>query len=164
MSDAPQMLLKKPNYPISPILAAYLRRYNRRVNLPIQYDDLLRFQGSVTVYDLQDEDTLWVRVYYEESESEEINNALKQIYSTLHSDGSHQIFQHLSIDAIDFCTFGNSKPFRIKVRNILNDNYTYFYVKRSDASRVYGLEIEHILSPYNLHFLVSRDTLIEEDF
>ena len=162
MSDAPQMLLKKPSYPISPILAAYLRRYNRRVNLPIHYDDLLRFQGSVTVYDLHEEDTLWVRVYYEESESEEINNALKQIYSTLHSDGSHQIFQHLSIDAIDYCTFGNSKPFRIKVRNILNDNYTYFYVKRSDASRVYGLEIEHILSPYNLHFLVSRDTLIEE--
>lgn len=162
MSESPKMLFKKPSYPISPVLAAYLRRYNRRVNLPIHYNDLLRFQGSIMVYDLKDEDTLWVRVYYDEAENDEINGALKQIYSILHSDGSDGIFPHLSIDAIDYCTFGNSKPFRIKVRNVLNDNYTYFYVKRSDASRVYGLEIEHLLSPYNLHFLVSRDTLIEE--
>ena len=162
MSESPKMLFKKPSYPISPVLAAYLRRYNRRVNLPIHYDDLLRFQGSITVYDLKDDDTLWVRVYYDEAENDEINGALKQIYSILHSDGSDGISPHLSIDAIDYCTFGNSKPFRIKVRNVLNDNYTYFYVKRSDASRVYGLEIEHLLSPYNLHFLVSRDTLIEE--
>ena len=26
----------------------------------------------------------------------------------------------MKIDAIDYCTFGNSKPFRIKIRNILN--------------------------------------------
>src|SRR5690606_31009847 len=50
----------------------------------------------------------------------------------------------------------------IKVRNILNDNYTYFYVKKADASRIYGLELEHMLSPYNLNFLVSNTTLIEE--
>jgi hypothetical protein len=66
------------------------------------------------------------------------------------------------VDAIDYCTFGNSKPFRVKIRNILNDNYTYFYVKKADASRVYGLELEHILSPYNLNFLVYEGTLIEE--
>jgi hypothetical protein len=68
----------------------------------------------------------------------------------------------LNIDAIDYCTFGNSKPFRIKVRNILNDNFTYYYIKKTDASRVYGLEFEHMLSPYNLNFLVNDNTLIEE--
>ena len=51
---------------------------------------------------------------------------------------------------------------RHKIRNILNDNYTYFYVKKADASRIYGLELEHMLSPYNLNFLVYNDTLIEE--
>ena len=66
------------------------------------------------------------------------------------------------MDAIDYCTFGNSKPFRIKIRNILNDNYAYFYVKKADASRIYGLELEHMLSPHNLNFLVYEDTLIEE--
>lgn len=69
---------------------------------------------------------------------------------------------YLNVDAIDYCTFGNSKPFRIKVRNVLNDNFTYFYIKKADASRIYGLEFEHILSPHRINFLVYKDTLIEE--
>ncbi|WP_299123968.1 hypothetical protein [uncultured Winogradskyella sp.] len=153
---------KKPSYPISSQLDLYLSNYRRNIDLPIFYSDLLRFQGSVVVYDKNDEDTLWVRVYYNEYEREEIDLSLKQVYSSLISDGSQGILKYLNVDAIDFCTFGNSKPFRIKVRNILNDNYTYFYVKKADASRVYGLELEHMLSPYNLNFLVCRDTLIEE--
>ena len=153
---------KKPSYDISEGLDAYLSKYNRNSDLPIFYSDLLRFQGSVVVYDDDDEDTLWIRLYYNEFEREEIDLSLKQVYSTLISDGSQGILQYLSVDAIDFCTFGNSKPFRIKVRNILNDNYTHFYVKKADASRIYGLELEHMLSPYNLNFLVCKDTLIEE--
>ena len=87
---------------------------------------------------------------------------MKKVYNLLHSDGNENNIKFLNVDAIDYCTFGNSKPFRIKVRNILNDNFTYFYVKQADASRIYGLEFEHILSPYNLNFLVFEDTLIEE--
>ena len=49
-----------------------------------------------------------------------------------------------------------------KIRNILNDNFTYYYIKQTDASRIYGLEYEHMLSPYNLNFLVNNNTLIEE--
>src|SRR5690606_28621350 len=37
-----------------------------------------------------------------------------------------------------------------------------FYVKRADASRIYGLELEHILSPNRIDFLHDEDTLIEE--
>jgi hypothetical protein len=80
----------------------------------------------------------------------------------LHSDGNESGIPYLNIDAIDYCTFGNSKPFRIKVRNILNDNFTYYYIKKTDASRIFGLEFEHMLSPYNLNFLVNHNTLIEE--
>ena len=80
----------------------------------------------------------------------------------MHSDGNEANMEFLNVDAIDYCTFGNSKPFRIKIRNILNDNFTYFYVKKADASRIYGLELEHILSPDNLNFLVYQNTLIEE--
>ena len=80
----------------------------------------------------------------------------------MHSDGNESGIQYLNIDAIDYCTFGNSKPFRIKIRNILNDNFTYYYLKKTDASRIFGLEFEHMLSPYNLNFLVNESTLIEE--
>lgn len=153
---------KKPSYPISEKLDEYLSEYSRNLKLPIFYEDLLRFQGAIEVLDEDDEDTLWVRVYYSEFDRKEIDASLKKVYTILHSDGNEDIFPFLSVDAIDYCTFGNSKPFRIKVRNILNDNYTYFYVKTADASRIYGLEFEHMLSPYNLNFLVSDSTLIEE--
>tara|TARA_R110002049_G_scaffold309282_1_gene520042 strand:+ start:25817 stop:26875 length:1059 start_codon:yes stop_codon:yes gene_type:complete len=153
---------KKPSYPITEKLHRYLSEYNRNIKLPIFYEDLLRFQGSIVVYDKDDNDTLWIRVYYNEFDRQEIDLALKKVYSIFHSDGNESTIPFLSVDAIDYCTFGNSKPFRIKIRNILNDNYTYFYVKIADASRIYGLELEHMLSPYNLNFLVYENTLIEE--
>src|SRR4029078_9376214 len=110
-------------------LLDYLGRYDRISRVPIVYDDLLRFSGSISVFDKNDHDTLWIRVYYSEYERIEIDLTLKKIYSLLHSDGNIGIIKYLNIDSIDFCTFGNSQPFRIKVRNILNDNYTHFYVK-----------------------------------
>ena len=162
MSEEKLMSKKKPAYPVKKKLDTYLEKYNRKIEIPIFYDDLLRFAGSVSVYDDEEKDTLWVRVFYSDFDREEIDLSLKKVYSILHSDGSERILEYLNIDAIDYCTFGNSKPFRIKVRNILNDNYTHFYVKKTDASRIYGLELEHMLSPYNLNFLVYKDTLIEE--
>ncbi len=162
MSEERLMSKKKPAYPVNERLDAYLDHYNRKIEIPIFYEDLLRFSGSVVVYDTNDEDTLWIRVFYSEFDRKEIDLSLKKVYSILHSDGSDSIIQYLNVDAVDYCTFGNSKPFRIKIRNILNDNFTYFYVKKTDASRIYGLELEHMLSPYNLNFLVYKDTLIEE--
>ena len=153
---------KKPFYPIIKELNDYLKHYNRWVYTPVYYEDLLRFSGSVVVYDENENDTLWIRVYYMDSERLEIDYNLKKVYALLHSDGNETSMPFLNIDAIDYCTFGNSKPFRIKVRNVLNDNFTYFYIKKTDASRAYGLEFEHMLSPYNLNFLINDSTLIEE--
>ncbi len=161
-SEEKLMSKKKPAFPINHFLNEYLIEHSRNIKIPIFYEDLLRFQGSVVVYDKNDEDTLWVRAYYSDFDREEIDLSLKKVYNILHSNGNEDNIQYLNIDAVDYCTFGNSKPFRVKVRNVLNDNYTYFYVKKTDASRVYGLELEHILSPYNLNFLVYKDTLIEE--
>ena len=158
----PDILNKKKVYPITDELNAYLEKYDRITKTRIFYEDLLRFQGSVVVYDKEGEDTLWLSVYYSESDRTEIEASLNKIYTLLHSDGDESTLPFLTVDAIDFCTFGNSKPFRVKVRNILNDNFTHFYVKKADASRIYGLELEHILSPNRINFLVYKDTLIEE--
>ena len=153
---------KKPFYPISKKLENFLKHHDRWINDVISYDDLLRYTDSINIYDKNDKDTLWVRLIYNESERNEIDENLKITYTLLHSDGNPTSIPYLNIDSVDYCTFGNSKPFRIKIRNILNDNFTYFYVKKADASRVYGLELEHILSPHNMNFLVFKDTLIEE--
>ncbi len=156
------MSKKKPAFPITQQLSNYLTEHSRNIKIPIYYDDLLRFQGAVEIYDKDGNDTLWISTYFAEHEREEIELSLKRMYTILHADGSDSILPFLNIDSIDFCTFGNSKPFRIKVRNVLNDNYIYLYVKTADASRIYGLELEHMLSPNHINFLVHKDTLIEE--
>ena len=156
------MSKKKPTFPVNELLDSYLKKYNRNVKIAVLYEDLLRFQGSVVLYDKNDVDTLWIRTFYSDFDRQEIDASLKKIYTMLHSDGNDETIPFLNVDGIDYCTFGNSKPFRVKIRNIINDNYTYFYVKKADASRIYGLELEHILSPHNMNFLVHKDTLIEE--
>ncbi|MFT3917933.1 hypothetical protein [Cloacibacterium sp.] len=153
---------RKPMYPVNPDLMDYLEKNNRLTNIRFFYDDLLRFSDYTPVLDKEGKDTLWLSVYYPEFEHDEIESNLNKIYTLLHSDGDVDVLPFLTVDSIHFCTFGNSKPFRIRVRNILNDNYTNFYIKKADASRIYGLELEEILSPNRINFLLYKDTLIEE--
>lgn len=72
------MSRKKPSFPINERFNNYLAKYNRNTKIPVFYDDLLRFAGAVTVYDRNDEDTLWVRCYYSDSERNEIDDSLKK--------------------------------------------------------------------------------------
>lgn len=153
---------KKVPFPISSRLQKYLQAQNRAQSLPIQYQDLLRYNTSTPLMDLEGNDTLWETVYYSESDMRDINEALKLIYAYLKTDGDVEVLDHLTIARIDFCTFGNTKPFRIRIINRLNDNYDHFYIKKSDASRVYGLELEDVLSPNKVIYLVDGNTLIEE--
>lgn len=153
---------KKFTYNINDELRDYLLKYNREVKLPVQYSDLLRFTTSVPLLDKNGIDTLWQTVYYTQFEMEELFPGLTYIYALMNASGDTEVMNHLEIAQIDYCTFGNSKPFRIRVINRFNDNYDYFYVKVADASRVYGLELEHILSPNRISYLTDGNTLIEE--
>lgn len=153
---------KKLTYPIRELLRSYLEQYNREHSLPIQYADLLRYDNSATLFDKRDRDTLWETVYYPASETEDMLLALKTIYAILKADGDMSITGHLTIDRVDLCLYGNTRPFRVRIRNKVNDNFDYFYIKHADASRIYGLELEHILSPNRISYLTSGQTLIEE--
>jgi len=161
MSDK-LVLKKKEFYPINKDLRLYLIKHNREVEVPIMYNTLLEFSDSMSVYDKEGNDTLWESVVYDQSRMEEIHSALKKIYSIIKSDGSMKLTDHLSVDRIDYCTFGNSRPFRIRIINNYNDNYDYYYVKIADASRIYGLELEDILAPNRINYIVNNNTIIEE--
>ncbi|RYF74006.1 MAG: hypothetical protein EOO39_09345 [Cytophagaceae bacterium] len=158
----PIITRKKLVYPIRSTLRTYLTQYNREHNLPIQYADLLRYDNSAALFDKRNRDTLWETVYYPASEANEMLSALKQIYAILKADGDMSVTGHLTIDRVDLCCYGNTSPFRVRVRNLVNDNFDYFYIKNADASRIYGLELEHILSPNRISYLTSGQTLIEE--
>lgn len=153
---------KKPFYPVSKMLLKYLDAGNRTANLPFSYNDLLRFTSSISHTDKNGKETLWESVIYDPSEMAELNSKLVSTYAEMKFSGNKSLMEHLSVDRIDYCDFGNSKPFRIRIVNQFNDNHDYYYVKIADASRIYGLELEDILSPNRIHFIVDGNTLIEE--
>lgn len=154
--------LRKPTYPISSGLRGYLKQYEREMALPITYSDLRHFRESSPVIDKKGKDTLWQTVLYYSFEMERIHEGLKEIYSLLKAGGDRTATKHLYVDRIDFCSFGNSEPFRIRIVNAYNDNQDYYYIKKADASRIYGLELEHLLSPNRMHYLTCGNTLVEE--
>ncbi|MBK0382835.1 hypothetical protein I5M32_07665 [Pedobacter sp. SD-b] len=153
---------KKIFYNVKKPLKEYLLKYDREIDIPVKYSDMLRFNLSTPLLDKNDKDTLWQTVYYDEAEMAELYPGLKYIYALMNASGRLEVMDHLSVSRIDYCSFGNSKPFRVRIINRLNDNYDHFYVKRADASRVYGLELEHILSPNRINYITDSETLIEE--
>ncbi len=140
----------------------YLYHFDRQREIPKVYDELLRFTGAIPYEDPSGRETLWMTVMFPPEVHEELRPRLTQIYSELKLGRDAEQHDHLLVDRIDFGDFGNSKPFRIRITNLFNDNSDYFYVKQADASRIYGLELEHVLSPNRMNYMVNGNTLIEE--
>ena len=153
---------KKPVYRMDDNLRGYLKSYGRSLDIAVTYERMLGFHVAAPLLDDDGDDTLWQSIAYRPDEQKSLHKDLCRIYSILKTGRSSKWMSHLYVDRIDYCTFGNSKPFRIRIVNSHNDNQDYYYIKNADASRVFGLEIEHLLSPYRIHYLVSQDTLIEE--
>lgn len=153
---------KKPVYAVSAALRKYLRHYEREARMPICYEDLLDFYETSPVMDKHGRDTLWETPLYPPHTQEHLYNGLKTIYAELKASGNTRVVEHKYIDRIEYCAFGNTHPFRIRIVNRLNDVYDYFYVKQADASRIYGLELEQIISPNPVNYLVGEQTLVEE--
>ncbi len=151
---------KKELYPVGEPLRDYLERHGRYTQLPITYNDLLRFESTMAVLDAEGKETLWQTVILRAGEIKEMHERLVEMYQLLIADGRH--IDHLVVDRIDFCVYGNSQPFRIKILNTINENHDYFYVKKADASRIYGLELEHMLSPSRINYYYEDDTIVEE--
>ncbi|MGK7396210.1 MAG: hypothetical protein ACNS62_16655 [Candidatus Cyclobacteriaceae bacterium M3_2C_046] len=153
---------KKIIYKISNHLRNYLVNHNREHKLTVSYADLKRYESSIPLYDSRGTDTLWETVFFPQSEMKQIYDSLKFIYALIKADGDLSVIEHLYIDRVDICTYGNTRPFRVRIVNKINDLFDYYYVKVADASRIYGLEIEHLLSPNKINYIVCDNTLIEE--
>lgn len=156
-------ITRRKNFiPVTEGLIEYLDQFGRCDALPTTYNDLRNFSESYPLYDKEGNATYWSSVLYPREVQQEIYPKLTSIYSLLRTGDFHAV-PHLYVERVDYCEFGNSRPFRVRVVNQYNDNYDHFYVKTADASRVYGLELEHLLSPNRINYLVHRGgTLVEE--
>ena len=160
--EAGQPSRKKPFFPVNKELRAYLKHHGRETALPVSYKDLQNISYSVPLKDKSGSDTLWEKALYDMRDWEYLRESLINTYAMLKTEGDYSFTKHLDVARIDYCTFGNSNPFRIRIVNRFNDNYDHYYVKTEDASRIYGLELEHILSPNRITFFTGNGSLVEE--
>jgi len=153
---------KKPIFPVNDQLREYLKIHGREIKLPASYSDLLHFTYAIPLKHKGGNGTLWETVNYDMREWQYLREGLVKIYAVLKTEGDLSFINHLDVARIDFCSFGNSQPFRIRIVNKFNDNHDHYYIKQADASRIYGLELEHLLSPNRITFFTCGTTLIEE--
>jgi hypothetical protein len=154
---------KKPIFPVTEPLRQYLKHHGREVKQPVTYRDLLQhITYSVPLLDKNNQETLWETALYDMRHWDFIREGLVRMYAILKTEGDLRYTKHLDVARIDFCSFANSNPFRIRIVNKFNDNYDHYYIKQADASRIYGLELEHLLSPNRITYYTYLNTLVEE--
>ena len=104
-----------------------------------------------------------VGVFYPEHEFQEIEANLNKIYTLLHSDGDEATPTLSKGRHNRLLYFWQLQTFfGFGVRNILNDNYTNFYIKQADASSDIRIRAGGFTFPNRINFLIHKNTLIEE--
>jgi hypothetical protein len=152
--DRPMM--QKEVYPVSSLLQQYLQQYKKDTALSIAYKELLHYQYTNAIKNDKGKHTHWERVVYDKKLLESLQQKLVLLYAQLKNESA------IEIDSIDFCEFANSMPFRINITNTNSRQKDLFYIKSADASRIYGLELEQLLTNNHINFLYHQNTLVEE--
>jgi len=151
-------LMQKEVYPVGAELQQYLQQYKRDIVLPISYTDLFHYRYTNAIRDNQGKHTHWENVVYEASLLLTLQkNILETYYLLMQPEAAT-----LEVVAIDFCEYANSMPFRVTLLNSEASKKLFFYIKAADSSRIFGLELEQLLSPNHTHFLYHNNTLIEQ--
>jgi hypothetical protein len=154
--EADRPMMQKELYPVSKPLQQYLQQYKKDLPLPLAYTELLHYEYSNAIKDDKGKHTHWERVLYNEELLATLKEKLQLLFGLLKND--HDI----QIDSIDFCEFANSMPFRVNFTHTKNNQQDRFYIKSADASRIYGLELERLLTTNPINFLYHQNTLVEE--
>jgi len=154
--EADRPMMQKEVYPVSKPLQQYLQQYKKDIALPLAYKELLHYEYSNAIKDDKGKHTHWESVLYSEALLATLKVKLQRLYGLLKNEPGIQI------DSIDFCEFANSMPFRINFTHTKNNRKDRFYVKSADASRIYGLELEQLLTNNHINFLYHQNTLVEE--
>ncbi len=125
-NDSDRPLMKKDLFPVSERLQKYLHQYGRDIKLPVQYKDLLNYRHTTALRNKKGKLTHWETAIYDLKEMEFLKEGLIKTYAALKTEGNLSFIKHLDVERIDFCEFGNSMPFRIRIINRINDNYDHY--------------------------------------
>lgn len=152
LNDRPMM--QKELHPVSEGLRDYLLQCHLERSIPVTYRDLHHYRYTDALRDEQGKHTHWERVIYHDSDFAKLQHQLSTCWQILTGTSL------LEVASVDYCEYANSMPFRINVR-LPDQTATCFYIKTADASRVYGMELDRLLSDHSLTYLVAGQTLVE---
>lgn len=155
-------MMQKDAFPVNDSFQAYLEHYGRDVEIPILYTDLVNYSYADSLKDKRGKWTHWESAVYEPGQKETLRKALIETYIILKNKSIWAPERNFDIERIDFCEYGNSIPFRIKITDRDKGRHDFFYVKQADASRIYGLELEHLLTHNPINYFCHQNTLVEE--
>ncbi|MEO6229331.1 MAG: hypothetical protein ABJB11_03990 [Ferruginibacter sp.] len=159
-SDRP--LMQKDAYAVSEHLQLYLHNNGRLQVFPIDYNSLLHYSHANSQRDKSGKLTHWENAVYDEAAQFFLDKSLVKTFAILKNNNTPQFINNLLVKRIDFCEFGNSIPFRVEIEYQDSGLSDRFYIKMADASRIYGLELEQLLSPNKTNFIYNNNTLVEE--
>lgn len=154
--DPEKSFMQKPILGITPSVQAYLERVGRYQALPIVYQDLLQYRFTDAVRDENGKLTHWERLSFT---SEYASTLYPRLWSAIRlldpltAEGA-------SIGVVDICEYGNSNPFRIQLK-LANGSDRWYFLKQADSSRIFGLELAHLIGTEKLHYLVHDQTVLE---
>lgn len=154
--EADRPLMQKEVYPVSNALQQYLQHNKKDTELPVAYKELLHYEYTNAIKDGKGKHTHWERVVYDKKLLASLKKKLVLLYGRLKNETD------IHIDSIDFCEFANSMPFRINITHTKSNSKDLFYIKSADASRIYGLLLEQLLTSNPINFLYHQNTLVEE--
>src|SRR4051812_43711762 len=107
-------LMQKDMFPVGPSFRKYLDNYGRGVKLPVLYSDLTNYSHANSLKDKKGKWTHWENAVYEPLHLELLKEGLAITYCILRKQAI-QTAVHYDIESIDFCDYGNSVPFRIRI-------------------------------------------------
>ena len=92
---------RKEKYPVTPSLLQYLHHFGRRADIPIVYDDLLRFDTAIPYENPSGRETLWLTVAYQRGVMTELQPKLTRLYAMLKVGGDLSRLDHLAVTKLD---------------------------------------------------------------
>ncbi len=163
-NESDRLMMQKDVFPVNAAFASYLQRYGRDLEIPALYSDLINYSHANPLKDKRGKWTHWENAVYEPGQWEFLKGVLIKTYAILKHLVIPPDVNQYDLERIDFCEYGNSIPFRIKITEKNKPGqFDFFYIKQADANRIYGLELEHLLTNNPINFLHHRNTLVEEN-
>jgi len=141
-------------------LFKYLTQHHKASSLPSYHDmrECVDYEREV-----DEEDPGLEELFVVPESRDEFHQAVRQVASHLWGGEAHppELFQNLSVVSVHEYTYADHKPLRIEV--MLPGAVTHtFYAKPFNERRLYGLELEHLLSPYKYDYSVSGEAIFED--